>query len=196
MMNYILKSTTNCATVFFNQNDSQRRIWRHQLPYSHLQDTLQMCKFSAVPGLQHLIWLRLHGGCSLAWVFPMWMLTWSEGTCFLFSASVSKGKTTAFYSESHVSCNPCRTVFIQYFLHGIMTLFQSRRFYGTTHRLLHNIFCTIMCLFALLYVSGTYMRFVLCVSCKSVCCAVCFALLYVSQCERLVGSGCKGSCIT
>ena len=31
------------------------------------------------------------------------------------------------------------------FLHGIMTLcfFQSRRFYGTTHRLLNNIFCTI-----------------------------------------------------
>ena len=28
---------------------------------------------------------------------------------------MSKGKTTAFYSESHVSCNPCRTVFIQYF---------------------------------------------------------------------------------
>ena len=147
MMNYILKSTTNCATVFFNQNDSQRRIWRHQLPYSHLQDTLQMCKFSAVPGLQHLIWLRLHGGCSLAWVyvFPMWMVAWSEGTCFLFSASVSKGKTTAFYSGSPVSCNPCRTVFIQYFFawYHDTVFFQSRRFYGTTHRLLHNIFCTI-----------------------------------------------------
>ena len=198
MMNYTLKSTTNCATVF-NQNDSQRRIWRHQLPYSHLQDTLQMCKFSAVPGLQHLIWLRLHGGCSLAWVyvFPMWMVAWSEGTCFLFSASVSKGKTTAFYSESHVSCNPCRTVFIQYFF--CMVSWHFFKAGGSMEP--HIVSCTIsfalLCVcFALLYVSGTYMRFVLCVSCKSVCCAVCFALLYVSQCERLVGSGCKGSCIT
>ena len=187
-MNYILKSTTNCATVFFNQNDSQRRIWRHQLPYSHLQDTLQMCKFSAVPGLQHLIWLRLHGGCSLAWVyvFPMWMVAWSEGTCFLFSASVSKGKTTAFYSGSPVSCNPCRTVFIQYFFAWYHdTVFFSKQevlwiHTSSVEQYLFHYFC--VC-FALLYVSGSCMRFVLCVSCT-----MCF--------ERLDGGGCKGSCIT
>ena len=225
MMNYTLKSTTNCATVFFNQNDSQRRIWRHQLPYSHLQDTLQMCKFSAVPGLQHLIWLRLHGGCSLAWVyvFPMWMLTWSEGTCFLFSASVSKGKTTAFYSESHVSCNPCRTVFIQYFFAWYHDTFSKQEVLwnhtsSVEQYLLHYyvlvlhscmfqaLICVLCCVFHALCVLRGWMEAAarevaldntICFALLCVCCAVCFAPLCVSQCERLVwSSGCKGSCIT
>ena len=152
----------------------------------------------------------------------MWMLTCSEGTCFLFSASVSKGETTAFYSESHVSCNPCRTVFIQYFFAWYHDTFSKQEVLwnhtsSVEQYLLHYyvlvlhscmfqaLICVLCCVFHALCVLRGWLEAAarevafhntICFALLCVCCAVCFAPLCVSQCERLVGGGCKGSCIT
>ena len=103
--------------------------------------------------------------------------------CFFFKARGSM--------EPHIVCCTISFALLCVCLHSCM--FQA-------------LICVLCCVFHPLCVLRGWMEAAarevalhntICFALLCVCCAVCFAPLCVSQCERLVGrSGCKGSCIT